>query len=80
MIHPRKPQGRIPLHPFEPDQHILQRGVHGMPHMQLAGYIGGRHNNGKRLFVRIAPCVEIAALLPHLIDAALHLLRLINLG
>ena len=73
-----QPQCLIALHPFVPDQDILQRAVHGVAHMELSGNIGGRHNNGKRLFVRIWIGVEAVVVHPHLIDAGLHLPRIIH--
>ena len=73
-----EPQRLIALHPFVTDQDILLRAVHGMAHVELSGNIGGRHNDGKRLFVRIGIGVEAVVVHPHLINAGLHLTRIIH--
>ena len=73
-----QPQRLIALHPFVADQDILQRAVHGMAHVELSGNIGGRHNDGKRLLVRIGIGVEAVVVHPHLIDTGLHLPRIIH--
>ena len=41
--------------------------------------LGGRHNDGEGLFVGVTVALKAAVLLPHLVDAALHLLGLIHL-
>lgn len=51
-----------------------------MAHVELAGDVGGRHDNGEGLLVGITVTLEAAVFLPHLVDAALHLLGFINLG
>ena len=51
-----------------------------MAHVELAGDVGGRHDDGEGLLVRVAVALEAAVLLPHLVDAALHLLGFIDLG
>ena len=79
MITARKPQRGIPLHPLKADQDVLQRAVHGVPHMQLSRHIGRRHDNCKRFFLRIPLCVEIPALFPHFVDAGFHLFRIVSL-
>jgi len=47
MVHARHPQRVITLHPFEADNHILQGVVERVPHVQHAGDIGRRDDNGK---------------------------------
>ena len=79
MVHAGDPQGVVALHPLEPDQGVLQRCVHGVTHVQLAGDIGGRHDDGEGLFALILLSVEVAAVLPHLVDPGLDLLRLVDL-
>ena len=67
------PQGGVALHPLLPDQDVLHGVVHRVAHVQLAGDVGGRHDDGIGLFVRVGLGVEIAALLPELVDPVLHL-------
>ena len=74
------PQGGVALHPLEADQDVLEGGVHGMAHVELAGDVGGRHDNGEGLLVGITVALKAAVFLPHLVDAALHLLGFIDLG
>ena len=73
------PQGGIALHPLEADQDVLEGAVHGVAHVELAGDVGGRHDDGEGAFVRVAVALKAAVLLPHLIDAALHLPGFIDL-
>ena len=79
MVNAGNPQGIVALHPFEPDQGVLQGCVHGMAHVQLSGDVWWGHHNGEGLFALILLCVEVAAVLPHLVDTGLHLLRLVDL-
>ena len=74
------PQGGIALHPLEADQDVLEGAVHGVAHVELAGDVGGRHDDGEGALVRVAAALKAAVLLPHLIDAALHLPGFIDLG
>ena len=43
------PESGIALHPLEADQNILEGAVHGVTHVELAGDIGGRHDDGEGL-------------------------------
>ena len=79
MIDAGNPQGVIALHPLEANQRILHGRIHGVTHMQLAGNVGRGHNDGKGLFALVPLRVEKAALLPHIVDKGLHVLRLIHL-
>ena len=67
------PEGGVALHPLVADEDILHGVVHRVAHVQLPGDVGGRHDDGVGLFVRVGLGVEIAALLPELVDAVLHL-------
>ena len=80
MVGAGHPQGGVALHPLEADQDVLEGGVHGVAHVELAGDVGGRHDDGEGLFVRFPVALEAAILLPHLVDAALYLLGLIGFG
>ncbi len=79
VIHAGEIQRFIPLHPLEADQRVLKGIIHGMANVQLAGNIGWRHHNGKGLLAAVRLGVEVTTLLPHIVNLALDLLRLINL-
>ena len=74
------PEGTVALHPLVAGQDILEGGVHRMAHMELSGDVGGRHDDGIRLFVGVGVCVEAVVLHPHLIDGVLDELGIILLG
>ena len=74
------PQGGVALHPLEAGQDVLKGAVQGVAHVELACDIGGRHDDGKGLFLGIRVPVEAVVVLPHLVDAGLHLLGFIHLG
>ena len=80
MVRTGHPQGSIALHPLKAGQDVLHGGVHGVAHVQLTGHIGGRHNDGEGLFLRIAFAPEAAVGLPLGINAALYLFGVIDLG
>ena len=79
MVNAGHPQGVVALHPLEPDQGILQGGVHGVTHVQLAGDVGWRHDDGEGLFALVGLGMEVAPILPHPIDSLFGLLRLVDL-
>ena len=58
---PGQPEGGIALHPLEADEDILQGVVQGVAHVQLAGDVGGRHDDGEGLLLRVGHGVEAAA-------------------
>ena len=80
VVRAGQPQGLVPLHPLEADEDVLQGGVHGVAHVQLAGDVGGRHHDGKGLLVGIRLRLEAAAVHPHLVDPGLHLPGIVHLG
>ena len=75
-----QPQCLVALHPLKAGQDVLQGAVQGVAHVELAGDVGGRHDDGERLLLRVLHALEAVMILPHLIDAGLHLLGLIHLG
>ena len=79
MITAGDPEGGIALHPLEADEDVLKGAVHGVAHVQLTRHVGGRHDDGKGLFAGVPDAPETPVLLPGGINAALHLLGLINL-
>ncbi len=50
-----------------------------MAHVELAGDVGGRHDNGEGLLLGVPVALEAAAFLPGLVDTGFHLLGLIDL-
>ena len=58
------PQGVVALHAPPADQHVLQRVVEGVAHVQGAGHVRRRDDDGERLAARVGPAVEVAVLVP----------------
>ena len=79
VIRPRHPQGLKALHALEADEGVLDRAVQPMAHVQLPRDVGRRHDDAKRLLVRVGLRVEIPLLHPPRIDAVLHLGRVVGL-
>ena len=75
-----QPQCLVALHPLKAGQDVLQGAVQGVAHVQLAGDVGGRHDDGKRLLVRVRLRLEAVAVHPKLVDAGFHVPRVIDLG
>ena len=76
VIRSRKPKGRIPLHAVIADRCILKDTVHGVPHMQLAGNVGRRHNDGERLFPFDSVRRKSSGFFPVLINLSFDRLRI----
>ena len=79
MVRAGQPQGGVALHAVVTNGRVLQKAVHGMAHMQLAGDVGRRHDDGKGLFALHAVRHERAAVLPHFVELILDLLRIVHL-
>ena len=79
MVRAGEVQGFIALHPLIADQHVLEGVVHGVAHVELSGDVGGRHDDGEGLFVRVRLGVKTARVHPRLVDFPLYLLGLIGL-
>ena len=79
MVSSRLPESLIALHSFETDQDILHGLIQCMSHMQLSGYIGRRHYNCKRFFVRINFCMEVSVIHPFFVQTILNTLGIISL-
>ena len=80
VVRAGQPQGVVALHALIADQDVLQRAVHGVSHVQLAGDVGGRHNDGEGLFVPSPVGAEPAAVHPEIVDASFHLCGVVDLG
>ena len=79
VVHAGQPQRGVALHPLEAGQNVLEGAVQGVAHVELPRDVGGRHDDGEGFLLGVRVAVEAAGLLPHLIDAPLHLLGLIHL-
>ena len=74
-----QPQGGVALHAVVTNGRVLQKTVHSMAHVQLAGNIGRRHHDGKGLLALHTVRHERAAFLPHFVEFILDLLRIVHL-
>src|SRR6187551_3285449 len=81
MIGAGLPQHVAAAHALEADEHILQRVVKGVPHMERAGDVRRRNDNGEGLGGgTLGPARGKGfRLLPSAIDVAFYSLRLISL-
>ena len=73
-----QPQSLKALHALIADQNVLQRAVHGVTHVELTRHVGRGHDDAEGFFVGIGLGAEAVVIHPHLIDAALHLPRIIH--
>ena len=60
------------------EHHLLP--FHGVAHVELAGDVGGRHDDGIGLLFGIPDAGEALVFLPLLINSAFHLMGVIDLG
>ena len=70
-----QPQRGIALHPVIADRRVLHDAVHGMAHMQLAGDVGRRHDNGEGFLPFHPVRLKRAGLLPGFVQVRFDLLR-----
>ena len=78
MVHARLPERVAPGLAAIAGEHVLQRVVERMPHVQAAGDVGRRHHHApRRALAGLAG--EAAALLPEFVKAALEIGRPIGL-
>ena len=75
----RLPESLVALHSLETDQDILHGLIQCMAHMQLSGYIGRRHYDCERFFVRIYFCMEVSVVHPFFVQTILNTLGIISL-
>ena len=79
MVCPRQPKRNVSLHPTPPDQDILQRFIHRMPHMKLPGNIWRGGSRWYKVFSPDPLCVKISAGKPKIVNSVLHFTRFICL-
>ena len=73
-----QPQGAVALHALIAREHVLQRGVERVAHVELAGDVRGRHGDAEGLLVGVHLGAEIAALFPHVVDFLFDLFGVIH--
>ena len=73
MVRARQPQRAVALHPFPPDQYVLQCIVEGMPHVKLSGDVRRRYHYGERRLAVVRLRMEITLFRPFFIKPVLHL-------
>ena len=79
VIGARHPQRLVALHALGADEDILQGLVECVAHVQLAGNIRRRDNDGVRFLVRIDLGVEEAGIDPELVQLVLDRFRVVGL-
>ena len=80
VIHARKPQHLVALHPLSPGQRIHQGVIERMPHVQAAGDVRRRQHDRIRRPVTRRVRLEVAGVHPALIELAFHRARIPRLG
>ena len=73
VVGARYPQRGIALHTARADKYILHRFVEGVSHMELAGHVRWRNDDGVRLLRGVDLRGEAVALQPEVVYAVLHL-------
>ena len=53
VVRAGQPQGGVALHAMIADQGVLQSGVHGVAHVELARHVGRRHHDGEGLLALV---------------------------
>ena len=79
VIRAGHPERGIALHTLIAREDVLQRRIERVAHVQLTGDVRGRHDDGKRLFVRIGFAGKVAAAHPHVINLLLDLFGIVDL-
>ena len=80
VIHARLPQRVAAAHALEPDEHILQRVVERVAHVQRARDVGRRDDDGVGLAGVGAPGGKRALFFPALVMRAFDVFGLIGFG
>lgn len=73
LIRTKRMQGYAALYPLGADEHILHGVIQRMAHVELTGHVRRGHDDGVRLLVGVRFRVEVAAVLPELVDTVFHL-------
>ena len=73
-----QPQGLVALHPPPADQRVLQGVIQRVAHVQLAGDIGGRNDDGVRLLFAFGIGMEVVFFHPEPVGAVFHLFGVVD--
>ena len=87
MVGAGNPERGIALHAVVTDHQVLDADEHGVSDMQLAGHVRRRDGDDERLdvrvevrFVGVVVWLEVAASLPHFINARFGGFEVVGLG
>jgi hypothetical protein len=80
VVNTGKPEGIITLHFFKADKDILKGIIQGMAHVEGAGNIGRRDDDGVGLFALVYLPPKISLLFPIAIPFLFNFLRDISRG
>ena len=72
MVRTRQPECAVTAHTLPANQNVLQGLIQCMTHMQLAGDVWGRNNDGVRFLCTVDLCMEAALVDPLGIDPVLE--------
>ena len=75
VVRARHPEGRVALHAVVADEHILRHLIQRVAHVELAGDVRRRHDDGEGLLFRVDDRLEGPGRLPLFVDARFHILR-----
>ena len=68
VVHARQPEHFEALHAFAACDCVHEGVVERVPHVQLAGDVGWRQDDGKRRFLRRRVCCEVALVYPVFVE------------
>src|SRR5690606_24160272 len=77
VVHSRKPERLVALHPLTPNQDVLDRVVKGMPDMQRTSHVRRGDDDRKRRLVAARVGSEVARRYPLLVPSLLNLTGLV---
>ena len=77
MVGAGDPQSGVALHPLEADEDVLEGGVHGVAHVELAGDVGRGHDDGEGLLVGVTVTAETAVRFPLFVNPRFYLFGVI---
>ena len=77
VVRPRDPKGLVALHSPPANEHVLERVVERMPHVERAGHVGRRNDYGVGLFPRAGLRLEVPGFPPVSVPTAFHWLGVV---
>ena len=79
MIHSWQPQCVETLHALAADNHVVNRVVEHVTHVQRTGHIWRRHDENETAGAGVGVCAKISPRFPQLIPATFYFLRVVGL-